>query len=559
MNTPKFDRPEQDEYLDWLDSLPECTRCEGTGWVHGEFDGEQLDCGSCNGSGKVFPDDSEPDDEIDACDETLEGWPCRAGFALILAILFLFPFALVAQPPTPEPPIVTPALEKLIEELSALRKQQSELSKKDAAKAADVRKQIDDLAKKLKALGIDLCPPGPSPIPPIPPVPIPPDPPIPVPPIPPQPAGKVARFVVVEETSTASSWRGDILGSPKVAAFYRALQGGKPGAIHRLIDFNTPGTDPAAIYFQQAAQGKALPWLWLLDSDGQILKSLACPQTAETFIAAFELQPGKRAMGLNLAKPKLRWEKFGDNPRVPLIRRENWKEVSLAAFLPPVHDQDGRGQCASSAACTLLEACRIQAGLGYVYLSGGDLYSRVNGGRDQGSMLEDNLAELLKNGVATAQSVPYVWDGRRRDTAAIRAERLPYRVVEVYLCESFDAMASAVQQGFLLEHGLMWRDNFEPDGDGWLPAVGRGGAGGHALVGYGLAKRGNVYAISTRNSWGESWGAAGNCHIPESLFDANIGGWFAVRAVVQTPTDFPYPRKTAGLPRSAYPGFVLAP
>jgi len=380
----------------------------------------------------------------------------------------------------------------------------------------------------------------------------------PTPPVP-TPTGKVSRFVVVEDTTKAGGWRGTVLGSPKVAAFYRSLQGERTSLIHRLVDINADGTDPVAVAYRKLAATKpSLPWLWLLDDKGASLKDLACPIEPDAFIAAFDLAPVKRAMGLKFGKPRLAWTEFGSTPNTPLIPRANWKPVDLAVFLPPVHDQDGIGQCASSSACTVLEACRRQAGLPYVFLSAGDLYGRVNGGRDEGSMLEDNLAELMNNGVAQVSAdAPYLW---RRGQASPASARQPHRVVEAYLCTSFDAMASAIQQGFLIQHGLMWFDNFEPDANGWLPSRGRGQAGGHALCGYGIAqKTDGTWGIMTRNSWGSSWGKAGNCIIPESLFDSTIGGFWAVRAVVQTPdANFPAPplsmRKT-----DARPSFVLAP
>jgi hypothetical protein len=63
------------------------------------------------------------------------------------------------------------------------------------------------------------------------------------------------------------------------------------------------------------------------------------------------------------------------------------------------------------------------------------------------------------------------------------------------------------------------------------------------LCGFGLAKRtlsnGNVqWGIKTRNSWGTGWGINGDCIIPESLFSGKIGGFWAVRAVSSTPTQF---------------------
>lgn len=505
---------------------------------------------------------------------------CR--IATALAILS-FTFSLQAQPPKPDPkpPI---SIEQLQQELASARETFAKLAadfvaadaervlaynaKVDVLNAAAAKAGLSGTLQKIERVEVGRRgpqgPPGPKGDkgergekgekgdPGVPPTP--PDPPTPTP----GPTGKVSRFIVVEDTSKAGAWRGAVLGSAKVAAFYRDLQGTRVGAIHRLIDINADGADAIAVEYKRRAEGKQLPYIWMLDDKGNLAKEQACPTDPDQFVAAFDVKPIQRSMGLKVAKPKLRWVEFGSTPNTPLIPRENWKPTVLSVFMPPVYDQENRGQCASSAACSLVESCRRQAGLPPVHLSAGDLYSRVNDGRDQGSFLEDNLAELLKNGVATAKSVPYVWDGKRHDTAAIVEERKSYRVAEAYLCTSFEAMASAIQQGFLVEHGLMWRDNFIPDRDGWLPARGTGGAGGHALMGYGLVQRNGVWGIATRNSWSASWGNTGNCVIGESLFDANISGYFAVRAVVQTPTDFFVP-SVSRRPKLADSIFSLAP
>jgi|GEM_PF-1911640 len=387
------------------------------------------------------------------------------------------------------------------------------------------------------------------------------------PPVPPGPTGKVSRFVVVEDTTKAGKWRGDVLGSSKVADFYEKLRDGRTIAIHRVIDINGDGADdPVAKQFRDLAAGKTLPYLFLLDDAGKLIKSLSCPTDADGFIAAFTIRgppQERRALGLKAGKPKLAWTQFGSTQNTPLIPREQWAKVDLSWALPPVHDQQDKGQCASSAGSELVESCRKLAGLPHVYLSAGDLYSRVNGGRDEGSMLEDNLAELMTNGVAPASMVPYVWDGRRHADAAIVAERKKYRITEAYQCTTFDAVASALQQGFFVEVGMLWHDSdFTPGADGWLPDQGRGGAGGHALCAYGLAKRADGrWALLIRNSWGSTWNGNGNVVIPETRFSSSdVGGFFAVRAVVQTPdSNFPAPVLSLRKRLDIRSDFVLAP
>lgn len=384
------------------------------------------------------------------------------------------------------------------------------------------------------------------PVPPVPPVPppVPPNPLPPVPPVPPEPVGPVAYFVVVEDTEKSQSWRGDILASPVVQAAYHKLQGVRTDPVHRLISVHSVSQTPEVVAYIKEAQGKELPWIWLLDKDKKVLRNLKVPQTPDEF-AKLILPPGKdepRRMGNKIppeGKFKYAWKRFGATPNVPMIPRSEWKEISLAAYLPPVKDQDGIGACNAFATVEAVEACRKQAGLKYVRLSPGYLYGNINDGVDQGSLLEDGLAWMTTNGTCeTALIGDLDWRaGRRRPVNAVENAK-NYKVLEAYLCPNFEAMASALQQGFFIVEGLLWYDNFNPDRDGWLPARGVGNYGGHALCGYGLAQRNGTWGIRTRNSWSSSWGVGGNCVIPESLFGRDIGGFWAVRAVTATPTDF---------------------
>lgn len=378
--------------------------------------------------------------------------------------------------------------------------------------------------------------------------PVPPGPgPGPLPPPVPTPTGKFSYFVVVEDTLKAQQWRGELLGSPLVHAAYNILQGSKTDPVHRLIDIQMEATTPEIEKFQKLAVGKELPWMFFLDENHKVIDDKKAPLDAQAFaIAITNPVPHQRAMG-NIPPPenklKFAWQEVG-TPNVPMIDRDKWKEADLSVFLPAVKDQDGVGACNAFATITCVEAARKQAGLKYIRLSPGYLYGNINGGSDNGSLLEDALAWMTENGTCETTIIGDLdWRGGRRKPAAAVTNAKQYRILEAYLCPNFAAMASALQQGFFINEGLLWYDNFTPDRDGWLPSSGRGGAGGHALCGYGLAKRtlanGTVqWGIKTRNSWSASWGVGGNCVIPESLFGKSIGGFWAVRAVSSTPTQF---------------------
>lgn len=382
----------------------------------------------------------------------------------------------------------------------------------------------------------------------------------------PEPVGTVKSFVVVEDTASAGQWRGNLLGSKDVQAYYLGN-----GLKHRIISKGQAATEnPVVKDFLNRAQGKVLPYLWTFDSTGKLLSERSLGTKTDDGQVVVKTSPdefirliGGRTVSVNdrklgnLSQEKLRlsWTKFGDAPNVPLIPRSQWVPTDLSVYFPEVYDQDGRGQCNASAACTVMETIARMTGTPYKKLSAGDLYSRINGGRDQGSFLEDALAELLKNGVCTTDLVPYVWDGRVYNSAAVKESRSKHLAVEAYVCPNFDAMASALQQGFVLDLGLLWYSGYDYlDADGWLTANSGQQVGGHALAGGALVSRQKngrtQWGILVQNSWTKAWGRNGRCVIPEEAFSSSVGGFFAVRSIKPTEGMFPPPMTPAPVLKS---------
>ena len=395
-------------------------------------------------------------------------------------------------------------------------------------------------------------------------------PPTPGPTPPPAPVvttGPVAKVVFVEDSTKPGVWRNKLFGSTKVQDFFLTNN-----ITHSVIDIKSGDTDAESVAFTKAAEGKTLPYFWAYDAKGNQITEQTVQLDNDppgSLIAALSAVPHKRALGNNPPngnKLKGTWKVFGDSPNVPLLERSQWDTTNdLLAYLSPVKDQDGVGACNAFATVTAVEGCRAQAGMKRVILSPGYLYGNINGGSDNGSTLEDGMAWMMQNGTCSAATVPELTWQKRKWPASAAKEAQQYIVLETFLCPDFKAVASALSQGFYVIVGIAWYDSYQNvDADGWLPAP-RGQWGGHALCCYGVAKRGNSYGAKTRNSWGTSWGKEGNFVIPESAFGSSIGGFWAVRAVKRTPSDFPVvPKGVSSLMEkklyaNTEPQFNLAP
>lgn len=254
----------------------------------------------------------------------------------------------------------------------------------------------------------------------------------------------------------------------------------------------------------------------------------------------------QRFLGNIDATNRFSWPIFRAEPTIEVIPRSQWKELigddtgPDFPYLVPIHDQNGIGSCNASATAWAIESCRAQAGLPYVALSAGDLYGRINGGVDRGSMLEDGLLESMRNGIATKATVPYL-DWRSRRPEAVE-ERKRFKVLEAFICPTFDHVMSAVLKGFRIITGIMWSNGYNPDSDGWIPSSGFGG-GGHALAGYKATYRGNTFGIWHANSWSERWNSRlqGRLVIGEGNYGRQIGGFWSIRSVTTEEGDVPSP------------------
>lgn len=192
----------------------------------------------------------------------------------------------------------------------------------------------------------------------------------------------------------------------------------------------------------------------------------------------------------------------------------------------------GVHNCVGFSSIQGLMMCREMIGLKRVLLSAGNLYGRINGGRDAGAMIGDALTELMARGACTAATVPQLSWQPRTWPSGWQTEAKKYVVIEAYHCPTFEHLVSALLHGFISVYGIMVGQNFSTDKNGWVHDY-RGGGGGHALCGIGVAIDSNgKVGIETANSWTTTWGDQGFGIVPESYFRGTFDDFFALRAVV---------------------------
>lgn len=200
-----------------------------------------------------------------------------------------------------------------------------------------------------------------------------------------------------------------------------------------------------------------------------------------------------------------------------------------------VADGVGVHNCCGFASVQIVEAERRQEGMEEVGLSEGDLYAHINGGRDQGALLEDALERLMTVGVARRSSVPPLTVYKNQiNEAHAGPERKFYRVTEAWWCPTAVHAVSAVLRGFRVLGGVFWTDGDRPDPEGYLPLQGRGSRGGHAIPFFGTRKRGGEWYLPFINSWSVQWGQRGWGYWPVRRLaegGSNFGMW-ALRAAV---------------------------
>lgn len=202
-------------------------------------------------------------------------------------------------------------------------------------------------------------------------------------------------------------------------------------------------------------------------------------------------------------------------------------------------DQHQHGSCQGFASAAATTRARVRRGQARVDLSGAYAYSLVNGGRDNGSLLEDGML-ACQGGYATEATVP--WQAiypRLYDVGKAKAEAARFKAFEVYAVRSRDELFSALVSGFDCVVAVHADANFmHLDGEG--QALGGDGPGNHAVLvdGLGWSDKFKTPLPDMNNSWGLNYGQDGRAFVSWDRHLTNTTRYhvfYAIRAAADDP------------------------
>jgi len=190
--------------------------------------------------------------------------------------------------------------------------------------------------------------------------------------------------------------------------------------------------------------------------------------------------------------------------RIEIVPESQWAELAKNITLRPrvraIKDQNGFGACASYASVLAVEIAREIAGYPYVELNPLPLYALVNGGRDAGSSIDENLRVIMERGVIPAELWPESNGWRKRPPQELWDAAQEFRIEEFYDISSKAEFVSALLRGFAVVFG----------------------AKGHALCS--VAYKDTHPEVG--NSWNTTWGDQGfGKWVPWNGINWGYGGW----------------------------------
>lgn len=217
-----------------------------------------------------------------------------------------------------------------------------------------------------------------------------------------------------------------------------------------------------------------------------------------------------------------------------------------------IQNQRSHGSCNGYAGAAALSRSRWLRGIyDNLILSGAYLYSKMNGGRDNGSMLDDGMHAVEKYGCAPELLVPWnqIYPRDQSPTADMEASK--HKGLSCYAVESLQGLRSALALGFPCIVAVHAGGRFSTLNSGVCGVD--SGSGNHAVMVDDLVVRGSEFLYDMANSWGLDFGEFGRGFLTEAHFAQTMKyhSFYAIPTTVESPVELTYPRRCSAAVRLA--------
>lgn len=240
-----------------------------------------------------------------------------------------------------------------------------------------------------------------------------------------------------------------------------------------------------------------------------------------------------RAMGLNrvgsdhlmMRASRQNFRAYLESIGKGLIPRADWKPVNRRKELGTdfILDQRSSSGCTGFSAAHALMRLRVMRGMTFQKLSGAFVYSQINGGHDNGSVIVEALKVLENQGTCLESefNFPHLFDKEVPQQSRETAKR--FRLLMGLTFDTVEEGATALQLGYLIQGPMQVGPPFEKFVNG--VAGFSKGYGNHSGSFDGMDFIDGKWCFDFPNTWGGLWGPYhnGRCYISEQAF-AGQGG-----------------------------------
>ncbi|MBQ3657649.1 MAG: hypothetical protein II956_12515 [Bacteroidales bacterium] len=197
-------------------------------------------------------------------------------------------------------------------------------------------------------------------------------------------------------------------------------------------------------------------------------------------------------------------------------------KVDLRKYMTQIENQGSLGSCTANATAGAYEyLVNRNQGIDnydvsrlFLYYNSREIEDTIE--EDGGAYLTDVLQALADKGICSEKSWPYVIEKfTKRPPKACFAEAEKNKIEKYEQVDTdLESWKSVLAEGYPIIFSLHLFDSFMNPRRGRVsvPKRGEKEVGGHAMLCVGYSDPDQVFIV--RNSWGESYGAAGYCYIP---------------------------------------------